>query len=300
MSKLRLYPKVARLFLGGHIVAGEDIANSYSLVSPGYEQWFLNTMHRYNDEMIGELSKHLDPSQSLQILDLAAGTGYNAQAMQGLFPASRLTLVDISPGMLKEARQNLGEDVSLITSDMLNYLANCADNTFDVVICAWAIKYRNPLQVIRHCHRVLKPGGYLAVIVNTKDTLPQVARIYPQLLARHVPKITKLMLPLPNPRDLAAFDGWFRKYSFTKIKSQKGFQDFIFPTSRELAEFIVSTGALAGFDVMLDLRDPAVFADLVQLLADHHFTGTTHRYVYGIYQKLSCSQRNLRRRKANE
>lgn len=285
MSKLHLYPKVARLFLGGHMVAGEDIGKSYSLVGPGYERWFLSTMHRYNDQMIGELSKHLDPSHPLQILDLAAGTGYNAKAMQGLFPASRLTLVDISSGMLKEARRNLDGNASLITSDMLHYLKNCADNTFDVVICAWAIKYRDPRQIIRHCHRVLKPGGYLAVIVNTKDTLPQVARIYPRLLARHVHKVTKLMLPLPNPRNLTVFDGWFRKYSFTKIKSQAGFQEFNFPTSRELAEFIVSTGALAGFDVMLDLRDPAVFADLVQLLADHHVTGTTHRYVYGVYKE---------------
>ena len=125
----------------------------------------------------------------------------------------------------------------------------------------------------------------MAVIVNTKDTLPQMTRIYPKLLANHVSKVTKLMLTLPNPKNLKALDNWFLRKPFTKVMSQEGHQDFQFATSRELAEFVVSTGALAGFDVMLDLRDRKVFADLVRLLMEHGYTGTTHRFVYGIYQK---------------
>lgn len=287
MSKLRLYPKVIRLFLGQKIVAGEDIGKSYSLVSPDYARTFLSAMHRYNDEMIAELSRNLAPSKSLQVLDLAAGTGYNSRVLKNLFPASELTLVDISTGMLNEAQKNLAGMASFVASDMLRYLKSCADHTFDVVVCAWAIKYRNPLQIIRHCHRVLKPGGYFAVIVNTKDTLPQVARIYPRLLAKHADKITKLMLPLPNPRNLTAFNNWFLKNSFSEIMSKEGFHDFGFTTSRELAEFVISTGALAGFDVMLDLKNPGVFADMVRLFEEHHFTRATHRYVYGIYKKRS-------------
>lgn len=285
MSRLRLYPKVVHLFLTKKIVTSVDIGTSYSLVSPRYEETFLNTMHRYNDEMIGSLGKLLDPSQALDVLDLASGTGYNSKAFHKMFPSSNLTLVDISTGMLTEAQKNLEGNASLITSDMLHYLERCGDNTFDVVICAWAIKYRSPLQIIRHCHRVLKPGGYLAVIVNTKDTLPQVARIYPRLLAKHVDKITKLMLPLPNPRNLAAFNNWFLKNSFSKMMSKAGFHDFDFATSRELAKFVVSTGALAGFDAMLNLRNPAVFADMVRLFAEHRITRATHRYVYGIYKR---------------
>jgi len=290
MSKLRLYAKVARLFFRKRIVTGKDIGQSYDQVSNHYTHTFLNTMHRYNDAMISELTKQLEQSKLVQskpikVLDLAAGTGYNSLALRKIYPAADLTLVDISQGMLNEARKHLQGNASFIADDMLNYLEDCPDEAFDVIICAWAIKYRPPLQIIRQCRRVLKQDGYLSVIVNKKDTLPQVARIYPQLLENHSEKISKLMLRLPNPKNMAAFDNWFIKNSFSKIVSREGFHDFQFATSRELAEFVVSTGALAGFDVMLDLRQPDVQSDMVRLLQKYGFTTATHRYVYGIYRK---------------
>jgi ubiquinone/menaquinone biosynthesis C-methylase UbiE len=194
MSKLQLYAKVARLFLGKKIVSAEDIGKSYSRVSALYKATFLTAMHAYNDAMILELSRHLDPNRNWKVLDLAAGTGYNSIALSQMLPAAGFTLVDISAGMLDEARKSLGENASFVTDDMLHYLENCAANTFDVVVCGWAIKYRPPLQIIKQCQRVLRQDGYLAVIVNTKDTLPQVARIYPQLLAKHTGNISRLML----------------------------------------------------------------------------------------------------------
>ncbi len=291
MSKLQLYVKAARLFLGKKIVTGEDIGNSYNLVSNTYSQAFLSAMHQYNDEMILELSKHLEHRETLNILDLAAGTGYNSLAISKLYPTANLTLVDISTGMLNIARKNLQGNASFVTDDMLHYLENGADSVFDLVLCGWAIKYRPPLQIVKQCRRVLKPGGTIAVIVNTKNTLPQVAAIYPQLLAKHSNKISKLMLQLPNPKDLKAFDNWFLQNAFSVIMSKEGFHDFNFKTSQELAEFVVSTGALAGFDVMLDLRNPGVQADMVRLFQEQHLTKATHRYVYGIYKKNSAGSK---------
>lgn len=285
MSKLRLYTKVARLFLSRKFVDAEDIGRSYNQVSNQYTDTFLSTMHTYNDEMIAELSKHLNRREDLKVLDLAAGTGYNSLALRNLYPAADLTLVDISAGMLSEARKNLQENAAFVTADMLDYLRGCPDNVFDAVLCGWAIKYRSPLQTIRECRRILKQGGYMAVIVNKKNTLPQAAGIYPRLLEKHPGKISKLMFPLPNPKDITAFDNWFKKYSFAKIVSKEGFHDFNFGTSRELTEFVVSTGALAGFDVMLDLRHPDVQADMIRLLQKHDLTVATHRFIYGIYQK---------------
>lgn len=285
MNKLWLYAKVVQLFLTRKVVTQEDIGRSYSLVSANYARNFLETMHRYNDEMILELRQHLGAGENLNVLDLAAGTGYNSVMIAKAFPGARITLVDISTGMLDEARKNLNENACFVADDMLHYLEKCDDCVFDMIICGWAIKYQPPLKIIRQCRRVLKQGGCLAVIVNTKDTLPQVRRIYPRLLEQHRAEIHKLMMNLPNPKDLRAFDNWFSGNSFTKVMSKEGFHDFIFKTSEELTAFLTSTGALAGFDVMIDLRDPDIQADMARLLREQGLLKATHTYVYGIYQK---------------
>jgi ubiquinone/menaquinone biosynthesis C-methylase UbiE len=297
MNKLRLYTKVVLLFLSRKLVTAKDIGQSYNQVSNSYTDRFLSTMHRYNDEMIRELANNLNKDQNsnqdkyrdaLKVLDLAAGTGYNSSTLSKIFPTAELTLVDISTAMLNIAEKHLQQNAipaTFVAEDMLSFLKSSAAETFDIVICAWALKYQSPLQIIRHCHRVLKPGGFLSVIVNKKNTLPQVAKIYPKLLERHTDKISKLMLPLPNPRNLAVFDNWFLKNSFSKVVSKEGSHDFTFNTSRELVDFVTSTGALAGFDVMLDLRHPAVQSDMIQLMQKNHLTTASHRYIYGIYKK---------------
>lgn len=286
------------LYLSRKIVSAEDIGQSYDRVSSGYEKYFLETMHSYNDELLGALTEHFEKSKTLareakdlKILDLAAGTGYNSRKLSEIFPKANFTLVDISPAMLKEAKKNWGEGPSpnFVIEDMLTFLKNTASETYDIIVCAWALKYQTPKKIIKHIKRVLKPNGFLGVIINRKNTLPQIAKIYPKLLAKHPQKINKLMLPLPNPKNLKAFDSWFTKESFSKIISKEGTHHFHFQTSRELVEFVTSTGALAGFDIMLDLRDPEVKSDLQHLLEKNRCSSVHHKFLYGVYKK---QQRN--------
>ena len=53
-----------------------------------------------------------------KVLDLGAGTGLLARAVQAAYPDSALTLLDGSPAMLRQARAGLGRQASYVVGDL--------------------------------------------------------------------------------------------------------------------------------------------------------------------------------------
>lgn len=286
MTKIKLYRRYLNLILRGKIVKDTDIGQSYTKVSKYYENVFLSAMHRYNDMMLEELLKSTGKRKNPRILDLACGTGYNTKYLIDKYVEPVFSLCDISEGMLKKARESIS-DKSIVYSQksMLDYLRKCENGTFDIIICSWAIKYASPRKVIAECNRVLKPEGYLVCIVNTKFTLPQMRKILPKLFESNEYRIKKVMLELPNPISRITFDRWFTRQKFRKIYSQKGQHIFRFRRSKELVKFAISTGALAGYDQMLDLRCKSIISQMIQYIKCYKIHSLTHKFVWGIYRK---------------
>lgn len=266
-------------------VKNTDIASSYDTVSKGYDTYFLKTMHRHNDEVLSLLLKE---SVGQQVLDLACGTGYNTQFLIKHGVEAEITLVDLSEGMLSQAKEkavNNNKQLNFVHQDMLSYLQSCPDGKYDTVICMWAIKYQPPKQVIKECSRVLKEGGRMAVIVNTADTLPEIRALYPKLLVRNVLSIRQIMIDLPNPKNSEVLEGWFTDCGFDVTLAQKSSQRFRFANTAELVEFVTSTGALAGYDRMIDLRSDKIKQQMVHYFDKKQINSTEHRFVYGIFEK---------------
>ena len=262
-----------------------DIASSYDVVSKGYDTYFLNTMHCYNDEVLSLLLKE---SVGQQVLDLACGTGYNTQFLIKNGIEAEITLVDLSEGMLEQARQkaiNSKGKLTFVHQDMLSYLRSCPDGKYDTVICMWAIKYQPPMQVIKECERVLKEGGRMAVIVNTADTLPEIRTVYPRLLVKNALSIRRIMIDLPNPKNSEVFEGWFKDCGFDVSLVRQSSQCFDFENAEELVEFVTSTGALAGYDRMINLRSDKIKGQMIQYFKSKQVYSTEHRFVYGIFEK---------------
>lgn len=285
--------KATSLLLMNKTVKNNDIAASYDKVSKKYEQYFLDIMHTHNDKVLHLLEKEIRKRQEkednhrLQILDLACGTGYNSRYLQGKGIDANYTLVDLSKGMLHAAREN-GIDfnkVTFVNQDMLAFLKDSPKDSFDMMICMWAIKYQPPQKVIDECERVLKKGGLMAVIVNTADTLPQMRKLYPKLIIHNWRKIQKIMFDLPNPRNKQELGRWFSKSGFCIKELHSGKQTFHFQNADKLVEFLTSTGALAGYDDMLDLTNSEIKMQMVTYFKKKKILETEHRYVYGLFEK---------------
>ncbi|MGL5069165.1 MAG: hypothetical protein ACRC6T_15355 [Sarcina sp.] len=229
MKSLKSLFKVTKLFCSRKYVDLIDISNSYTKVSSNYNNSFLNEMHNYNEEMLDNLiTKYNGSSKEIRVLDLACGTGFNSNYINGKLNVSKFTLVDIS--------------------------------------------------------RVLKENGSLAVIVNLKSTLSEVRKIYPRIIMNHSEKVEKIMLELPNPISESSFNRWFSSEKLNRIHSKSGGHRFEFKSTDELVNWVTSTGALAGFDIMVDMEDKDVQKTMAELFKKKNISSITHKFVWGTYR----------------
>ena len=116
--------------------------------------------HRVYAERLVDLAG-LRPGQA--ILDAGAGTGFAAIAIaHRVGPSGRVVAIDLSPGMLNEARAAVAAagltNVEIWQADATN-LSQVPSSSFDAAICAAALLYMPVARALAEWHRVLAPGG---------------------------------------------------------------------------------------------------------------------------------------------
>jgi SAM-dependent methyltransferase len=133
--------------------------------SVGAEPWFPWVMDR------------LPLQPGTRVLDIGCGPAWFWAASQGHFPAGmHLTLADQSAGMVKEATERctpLG--FASVTGETADVTAlPFADGSFDVVIAMHMLYHvADQATAIADMHRVLRPGGTLAITNNGAANLAE-------------------------------------------------------------------------------------------------------------------------------
>ena len=124
----------------------------------------------------------IEPASGASVLDLACGTGLvTIPASKAVGRSGKVIGVDLSPGMLREARsKKLDEDCAMIdwvehditSLDDIDTIQNVVnqDGGFDIVSCCSAlVLLSDPQAAIKHWAKFLKPGGKLIIDVPTED-----------------------------------------------------------------------------------------------------------------------------------
>lgn len=161
----------------------EDARASYNKLSRWYDVIAGSTEKKYRDWGLEKLSAQ--PGE--KILEIGFGTGHCLVSLaQAVGPTGRVTGLDISDGMLAIARQRLQSEGLAERADL--HLGDAAKMDFieagslDGVFMSFTLElFDNPEipRVLQEIHRILKPGGRLAVVSMTKTNPPGVAvRMY--------------------------------------------------------------------------------------------------------------------------
>ncbi|OQA84575.1 MAG: Trans-aconitate 2-methyltransferase [Lentisphaerae bacterium ADurb.Bin242] len=271
---LRLNGHMLRHLLRGRVLRPEDFSLSYDALSSRYNASWLTHLAPVTDRMLALLPK-TGPDSVL--LDLGCGSGHTTAFLEEHCPDARITAVDISRGMLNEAVKICSRS-RFECADMLEYLRRVPAESVDLIVSAWALGYSHPTKLFREVRRVLTPGGILLFVTNLATTLAPVFHAYRRTLARY-PERTLGAIFHHFPPDAGFLHRLLEKNWFRMDFFEEGRIGVTPPEDVPLAEWLLSTGILAGFDRILPLAsDPEVAA---------YFTGEVrnsglplaHRYV---------------------
>lgn len=114
-----------------------------------------------------------------RVLDVGGGMGRMAVPLS---LRHHVTLTDLSPQMLEQARPYAGRNLKLVVADARSLPFE--DCSFDEVVCVDLIPHLpEPAAALREAHRVLVPGGRL--IVDSTNANPLWTLGYPGYLGRN-------------------------------------------------------------------------------------------------------------------
>ena len=147
-------------FADASLYSLDQIAEIFNARAPRYahDDWH----RRYAEALVAVTP--LAPGD--RVIDAATGTGFAARAIaQRVGPDGRIVAVDVSPGMLEQARAAAAaaglENIDLLCDDATN-LPSVESSSIDAVICAAGLLYMPVPTALLEWARVLKPDGVVA------------------------------------------------------------------------------------------------------------------------------------------
>lgn len=174
----------------------EQVRQMFDSIAPAYD--FMNRAMTMGIDiwwrrLAVKRLKHISPSC---ILDVATGTGDFAIQLNNSLHPQHITGIDLSQGMLDEARRKvkekrLDQTISFEQGDCMALPMD--DETFDAVTVAFGVRnFEHLQQGYQEMARVLKPGGMLCVLELSTPTNPVIRWFYNLYTLHFIPWIGSL------------------------------------------------------------------------------------------------------------
>lgn len=113
------------------------------------------------------------------VLDVGCGNGYSTKKFAARFPLSHFTGIDYSEQMIKDANENVSQNVLFLTKDVLNL--NDLPYKYDTIISERCLinitNYEKQEQAIIQMRQRLATTGKMIIVENTMDGLNRLNRI---------------------------------------------------------------------------------------------------------------------------
>ena len=158
----------------------DAVRKNFSERTSEYDSWIRKVVPRY-EEMLDVLVSciRMEMGDTIRAIDLGCGTGALSQKLLGSFPHADLTCLDMTEGMLDQARDRLKEhgSVRYVLSDLYDYKF---DGPYDAVISCLALHHivtdEDKLMIYRRIHDGLAPGGVFLnadIMLGADDALQE-------------------------------------------------------------------------------------------------------------------------------
>lgn len=158
----------------------EQITKMFDNIAPKYDMLNRVLSLGIDVQWRKKLVRRVMQSKPTDILDIATGTG-DVAIMMASEANCEVTGIDISAQMLsfatKKANKAQLDNTAFMKGDSENL--PFTDNSFDAVTVAFGVRNFEHTDVgLKECHRVLKPGGIMAVLEFSKPNHSPLKQIY--------------------------------------------------------------------------------------------------------------------------
>lgn len=168
------------------------ISNSYDKVNRVLTFGFSSIIRNYF------LKSQLQASNKpIEVLDFMSGNGETWKQITKQFPNCRITAVDISEEMTKNAiiknRTFFNNSINVVKGNVLE--TNLSSNSYDIVICAFGLKHLNRSQtksIFKETFRLLKSGGRFVFFDISKPANKAAAIPFSLIFKFMLPLISKI------------------------------------------------------------------------------------------------------------
>lgn len=178
----------------------------YDRIAPGYHRWWAPVIEPAALRLLDLVAPVIDIHQRAILVDVGAGTGPLARAAVARWPKVRAIAVDPSGGMLAVGRDEAERTLDRSALRRLSWATGVAerlpveDGSADVVVSSFVYQYlRSRAAALREAHRILRPGGMVAVVTWLANDWP----FTPWQLLREL--LEELQIPRPPSAETALF-----------------------------------------------------------------------------------------------
>lgn len=178
----------------------------YDRIAPGYHRWWAPVIEPAALRLLDLVAPVIDIHQRAILVDVGAGTGPLARAAVARWPKVRAIAVDPSGGMLAVGRDEAERTLDRSALRRLSWATGVAerlpveDGSADVVVSSFVYQYlRGRAAALREAHRILRPGGMVAVVTWLANDWP----FTPWQLLREL--LEELQIPRPPSAETALF-----------------------------------------------------------------------------------------------
>jgi demethylmenaquinone methyltransferase/2-methoxy-6-polyprenyl-1,4-benzoquinol methylase len=144
----------------------------FTVVAPVYQFVTIALSFSQDSAWKRKLIQYLPPMKNPQCLDLACGTGDIAYALAEKYPGGSIIGLDINEKMLALAKTNSAfSNISFVLRDMSQ--TGFENDRFDLITGGYALRNAPSIQeTLNEIFRILKPGGYCAMLDFSKSHRP--------------------------------------------------------------------------------------------------------------------------------
>jgi ubiquinone/menaquinone biosynthesis C-methylase UbiE len=196
-----------------------------------------------------DLVKLAAPLRGERILDVACGTGIVARlAAQNLGPMGKVVGLDLNPGMITVAHSTSAGTENIEWREGNAMALPLSDKTFDLVLCQQGLQFfPNRLVSLNEMHRVLVPGGRLALSVWSSIRNCPGFHSLAEALGNHVSSEAAAFMHSPfslaDERELSSL---VEQAGFHDVKIRLATKQLVFPSPEEFVKRYVAASPLAA------------------------------------------------------